>query len=126
MRFLSALALVGVTLVVAGTAQDRAPAGDDPTGKGGHAHSSAHMAKDRRAMSDRMVEHLGHKDAEYEKRFIDMMIPHHEGAIRSARHALEQANKPELKEMARKPIEDQEKEIAQLKKWRKEWYGDEK
>ena len=126
MRFLSALALVCVTLVVAGTAPDRAPAGDDPKAKGGHAHSSAHMAKEMRAMNDRMVEHLGHKDAEYEKRFIDMMIPHHEGAIRSARHALEHANKPELKEMARKPIEEQEKEIAQLKKWRKEWYGDEK
>ena len=98
---------MGVTLVVVGTAQDRAPAGDDP--KGGHAHSSTHMAQGMRAMNDRMVEHLGPKDAEYERRFIDMMVPHHEGAIRSARHALEHANKAELKEMAKKSIEEQEK-----------------
>ena len=79
-----------------------------------------------RAVNDRMVEHLGRKDAEYEERFIDMMIPHHEGANRSAKHALEHSNKPDLKEMAQRSIEEQEKEIAQLKKWRKEWYGEEK
>lgn len=74
-------------------------------------------------MNARMVKYLGHKDADYEKRFIDMMIPHHEGAVLSAKHALERSNRPELKEMARKAIEDQSKEIETLKKWRTEWYG---
>lgn len=124
MRSVSALALVLVAVLLAGTAQDKGPTAEGPKGKGAPAHESGDMAKDMRAMNDRMVGHLGRKDAEYEKRFIDMMIPHHEGAIRSARHALEHSNRPELKEMAKKAIEDQQKEIEQLKKWRKEWYGE--
>ncbi len=40
-----------------------------------------------------------------------------------AKHALENANQPELKAMARDVIAAQEKEIEQLKKWRREWYG---
>ncbi|MBX9680718.1 MAG: DUF305 domain-containing protein [Gemmataceae bacterium] len=84
------------------------------------------MAKEMRAMNKMMVHHLGKKDAEYEKRFIDMMIPHHEGASLVAKHALEHANQPELKEMAKKMIEDQQKEIEHLKKWREKWYSDNK
>lgn len=84
---------------------------------------SGDMDKDMRMMNDRMVKHLGTKDPKYEDRFIDMMIPHHEGAIRMANHALENANRPELKAMARDVIAAQEKEIEQLKKWRREWYG---
>jgi uncharacterized protein (DUF305 family) len=52
-----------------------------------------------------------------------MMIPHHEGAVLMAEHALKHSNKPELKRMAEKMIESQEKEIEQLRQWRKEWYS---
>ena len=84
------------------------------------------MQKDMRMMNDMMVEHLGEHDDEFELRFIDMMIPHHEGAIRMAKQALEHSSRPELKEMAKKAIAQQEKEIKQLKQWREEWYGKEK
>jgi uncharacterized protein (DUF305 family) len=80
---------------------------------------SAHMKK----MNEMMIHHLGERDAEYEMRFIDMMIPHHEGAILMAEHALKHSEKPELKRMAEKMIEAQQKEIDQLRKWRKEWYS---
>ena len=128
MRFVTAIVLLLAALLVVGGSQNRGPAADDPPKDkaDGHDHKAGDVPKDMRMMNDKMVKYLGHKDADYEKRFIDMMIPHHEGAIRSAKHALEQSNKPELKEMAKKAIEDQGKEIEQLKKWRKEWYGEEK
>lgn len=75
-----------------------------------------------RMVNDMMVQQLGANDPNYEKRFIDMMIPHHEGALLAAKHALVNANRPELKQMAQKMIETQQKEIEQLKKWRQEWY----
>ena len=122
MRFVAAFTLVLSAVLVTGLAQDKQPA-DDTKGK---ADKHGDAPKDMRAMNDMMVKYLGHKDADYEKRFIDLMIPHHEGAIQSAKHALEHSNRPELKEMAKQAIEDQGKEIEQLKKWRKEWYGSEK
>ena len=41
-----------------------------------------------------------------------MMIDHHEGAIRMAKLALEQAEHPELRQLAEAIIEAQEGEIA--------------
>jgi uncharacterized protein (DUF305 family) len=73
-------------------------------------------------MNKMMVKELGSKDANYEKRFIDVMIEHHEGAIMMAKDALKNANKPELIQMAKDIIAAQEKEIAQMKEWRKQWY----
>ncbi|MGV3484698.1 MAG: DUF305 domain-containing protein [Planctomycetaceae bacterium] len=88
-----------------------------------HSMPHAHMHNDMRAMNQKMVQALGEADAEYEKRFIDMMIPHHEGAVLMAKDALKKASKPELKKMAEKMIQEQEKEIAMLKAYRAQWYG---
>ena len=125
MRYVTATALMlGAVLATTAAQSPTPPAAGQPGKAAGHDHHAAgDVPKDMRMMNDRMVKYLGHKDADYEKRFIDMMIPHHEGAVLSAKHALEHSNRPELKEMARKAIEDQSKEIETLKKWRTEWYG---
>jgi uncharacterized protein (DUF305 family) len=83
------------------------------------------MAAHMKHMNEQMVEELGDSDENYEKRFIDMMIPHHEGAIAMSQHALDHANRDELKQMARKMIEDQQREIERLKELRVQWYGSE-
>lgn len=70
-----------------------------------------------------MMEKLGKKDNHYDKRFIDLMIPHHEAALMMAEDALKNATHPEIKEMAQKIIDTQQKEIEQLKAWRTQWYG---
>lgn len=70
-----------------------------------------------------MSHNLGPSDANYDKRFIDMMIPHHEGAVEMAKDALKKSNRPEIRQLAKNIITTQEQEIAQMKKWRKEWYG---
>lgn len=85
---------------------------------------SGDMEKDMSAMSDMMVKELGRQDPPYDLRFIDMMIPHHEGAILMAKDALEKASKPELKQKAQNIITSQQKEIDEMKKWRAMWYGE--
>lgn len=68
---------------------------------------------------------LGEADSEYDQRFIDAMIVHHEGAIEMAEDAKEKSERPELLELADEIIAAQEAEIAQMQGWRNEWYGTE-
>jgi uncharacterized protein (DUF305 family) len=65
---------------------------------------------------------LGPADADYDLRFIDAMIPHHEGALVMAKDLLEKSKRPELQKLAKNIIAAQDKEIAQMKKWRQTWY----
>ena len=85
---------------------------------------SADLEKDMSMMSEMMVKTLGQQGPHYDYRFIDMMIPHHEGAIMMAKDALAHANKPELKLMAQNVITSQQLEIDQMKHWRAKWYGE--
>lgn len=84
--------------------------------------TSGSMEEQMRTMNAQMVQHLGPADADYDHRFIDMMIPHHEGAIMMAKDALQKSQRPEIKKLAEEIIAAQEKEIAQLKAWGEEWY----
>ncbi len=88
-----------------------------------HVMSSGNMAADMAAMNDRMVSELGAADSSYDDRFIDMMIPHHQGAVAMARDARAKAQHAELRAFADSVIAAQEREIRQLEEWRREWYG---
>jgi uncharacterized protein (DUF305 family) len=59
------------------------------------------------------------------QRFIEMMIPHHEGAIAMADLALSKAKRPEIKQLAEAIKKDQTREIQQMRTWYKQWYGKE-
>lgn len=54
--------------------------------------------------------------------FLDAMIPHHEGAVEMARHAIDKADHAEIRELATRIARDQTSEIAQMREWRKAWY----
>ncbi|MCS5712786.1 DUF305 domain-containing protein [Candidatus Berkiella aquae] len=86
-------------------------------------HKVMMMQKDMKTMDSKMMESLGSKDAMYDKRFMDLMIGHHEGGIMMAKDALKKSERPEIKEMAQKIIDSQENEIKQMKDWEKSWYG---
>jgi uncharacterized protein (DUF305 family) len=101
--------------------------------------SAFQFACDRRPVQkDVPVDHntmdhskLGHGDsskgaesAPYELQFLDTMIAHHQGAVDMALLADTRAGRPELKTFAGKVIEDQQKEIAQMREWRKSWYAE--
>lgn len=59
----------------------------------------------------------------FDRAFIDMMIPHHQGAIRMARVELAQGDDPNLMRIAEAIIDAQAREIEQMNRWRVEWYG---
>ena len=48
---------------------------------------------------------------------VNMMMPHHQGAIDMARIYLRDGKDPEIRRMAEKIIADQEREIAEFKAW---------
>jgi len=59
----------------------------------------------------------------FDREFIDMMILHHQGAIRMARVELEKGESPEVKQLAQSIIDAQTKEIDEMNMWRVDWYG---
>lgn len=61
--------------------------------------------------------------APFDRAFIDAMVPHHMMASQMAQMAVTKAKHPQLRRMARMVIRDQNREIAQMKAWRKAWYG---
>ncbi|OFW58723.1 MAG: hypothetical protein A2133_07895 [Actinobacteria bacterium RBG_16_64_13] len=60
-----------------------------------------------------------------EQHFLAQMIPHHEGAVAMAQLALTRAQHPELKRLAQTIIQDQTREIEQMRSWYRAWYGGE-
>jgi hypothetical protein len=52
-----------------------------------------------------------------------MMVPHHQGAVAIANQLLKDGEQPALRKMAQDIIDAQTKEIAQMREWRKAWYG---
>jgi uncharacterized protein (DUF305 family) len=61
------------------------------------------------------------QDTEFDLAFAEMMAAHHQGAIDMAKTELADGSLPEVKQFAQKVIDDQQKEINQLKQWEKEW-----
>jgi uncharacterized protein (DUF305 family) len=59
----------------------------------------------------------------FDREFIDMMVPHHQGAIRMARVELKRGVNGQLRTIARAIISGQAKEIREMNTWRTEWYG---
>jgi uncharacterized protein (DUF305 family) len=75
-------------------------------------------------MSNTMSQQMVGKQA-MDKHFIEMMIPHHQGAVEMADLALQKAKHPEIQKLAAAIKIDQTKEIEQMKAWYKQWYGTE-
>jgi uncharacterized protein (DUF305 family) len=73
-------------------------------------------------MNHNMSMDLGPADANYDLRFVDAMIPHHQGAVEMAQEVLAKAQRPEMKKLAQNIIAAQNREIKQMKQWRKAWY----
>ena len=72
-----------------------------------------------------MMDHnmdVGPADANYDLRFLDSMIPHHQGALVMSQEVLAKSKRPELIKLAKSIITEQKKDIAQMQQWRKQWY----
>jgi uncharacterized protein (DUF305 family) len=59
----------------------------------------------------------------FDRAFIDMMVPHHQGAIRMARVELEEGESADLMQLAQQIIEAQSREIEEMNAHRTEEFG---
>jgi len=69
-----------------------------------------------------MTMDLGKADAQFDLRFINAMIPHHEAAVVMAKDVLTKSQRPEVKKLAQAIVVSQQAEISQMKQWRQAWY----
>ncbi len=91
--------------------------------KNGEMMNDSMMDDDMMSMSmDDMAGMLkGKTGDDFDKAFIEGMIPHHQGAIDMARAALQSAKHDEIKKMARDIISAQQQEIDMMKQWEAAW-----
>ena len=71
-------------------------------------------------MMDRLASLSG---AAFEIEFMEMMIKHHEKAIKEARRCLDKAYHAELRSLCENIMRTQSQEMAQLRTWLCQWYG---
>ena len=63
------------------------------------------------------------QNAPFDQRFLDQMIGHHQGAVRSAQMMIADSARPQLRDLAQRIITGQQREIDQMREWRQSWYG---
>ncbi|HEY9908496.1 MAG TPA: DUF305 domain-containing protein [Thermosynechococcaceae cyanobacterium] len=80
------------------------------------------MSQDQR-QSMMMSMNLGAADDQFDLRFLNGMIPHHEGAVVMAQDALSKSEHPEIKKLAQEIIASQNAEIKRMQQWKQAWYG---
>ena len=61
------------------------------------------------------------KEKDFDLMFLDMMTPHHKGAVTMANEALTKAEHAEIKTLAQNIINAQEAEIKQMADWKVKW-----
>ena len=60
--------------------------------------------------------------SDFDKAFIEVMIPHHQLAVMMAQMLRSGTNRPEMLTLAANIIESQSKEIQEMQSWYKSWY----
>ncbi len=73
------------------------------------------------SMADMSKQLEGLNGDDYDKAFIEMMIDHHEGAVAMAKLSDTRAKHDEVKRLSKDIIAAQEKEIAEMMRWQKDW-----
>ena len=116
--------MLAVALILA--ACGGAGGGQQGSGSGGMAgmdHSQmghGSMGMGSKGMARQMVMENGKYS---DRRFIDAMVPHHQGAIAMAEVALKNAQHEEIIQLSRKIISSQQAEIEELKSIKQEEFG---
>jgi uncharacterized protein (DUF305 family) len=87
----------------------------------GHEHGDLSLSHEEMGLHMDPAELEGAQ--EFDRAFIDAMIPHHQGAIRMARIVLDQGEDEEIAQLAEGIISAQSAEIEQMNAWRERWYG---
>ncbi len=59
----------------------------------------------------------------FDKKFIEMMVPHHKIDIEISKKYLDKLNNQKIHEIAESVIKTHSKEVNQMQEWYNEWYG---
>lgn len=94
---------------------------ESPVAYGGQEKSTVPMSKELQ-QNMTMAMDLGAADAQFDLRFMDAMIAHHQGAVTMAEDALKKSQRPEVKQLSQEIITSQLSEIDQMQRWRQAWY----
>ena len=131
---LALLLAVAIMLPACGSAGD-SQQGSGSAGDGGHSTGKKtggmagmdHSNMDHGSMgmgSGSMARQMIMENGRYsDERFIDAMVPHHEGAVDMAEVALKNAEHKEIKQLSRNIISTQRAEIAKLKAIKQQEFG---
>jgi len=80
------------------------------------------MMKNMDDMTDSTLDDLSSASGdEFDRKFLEMMIKHHEQAIATSELASSKAVHVELKEFAAKMHSDQTEESEKMRSWRQQW-----
>ncbi|MFY8147708.1 MAG: DUF305 domain-containing protein [Prochlorococcaceae cyanobacterium] len=60
---------------------------------------------------------------DFDRVFIEQMIPHHRMGVMMASMAQTNSEHPELRELQQAMVKDQSREIEQMSQWYRQWYG---
>ena len=90
---------------------------------GEHMGNDDHMSGDEHSRGMGMDPQELREAKPFDRAFIDMMIPHHEGAVTMAQEELAKGRNATLGGLAENIVAAQEREIAQMREWREKWYG---
>jgi len=60
---------------------------------------------------------------QFDKAFIEAMVPHHQMGIMMSQMAGGATSRPELRDLTESIIEAQSEEIDKMQEWYDEWYG---
>ncbi len=84
---------------------------------------SEHISMRMGADMPSMAVDLGSADADFDKRFLQAMIAHHEGAIKMANAVLLPTDRADIHNLAKTIINTQTQEIKTMQQWENDWYG---
>lgn len=136
MKSIILIVLVNVVVVAFAACGQTASNGNSMTNNAMKMNSNSSMnmnGMDRNSMPKNSDMSMNHSDMQsspnaagqsYDLQFMDTMTAHHQSAIDMAKMALSKSNNDDLKKFAQKIIDDQMKEIGQMKEWRAKWYAD--
>ena len=61
--------------------------------------------------------------SDFDRAFIEQMIPHHRMGVMMASHAQWNTQHQELRDLQAVMVKVQSQEIAQMEEWYRQWYG---
>ena len=110
-RLIIAIVLAGLALLAVGYAAGLWSSGRMSTDPGGVAPSAGQTGNSP-------FTGLADPTVPYDQRVIDEMIMHHQGAIVSSRMIIGESQRLELRDLARRIQEGQQRQIDQMRAWR--------